>query len=376
MNEPPRRTPDEILAAVQREGQGQLRVYLGAAPGVGKTYTMLQDARLQKTAGLDVVVGVVDTHKRADTAALLDGLEQIPPRRVEYRGIWVEELDVAAVLARRPEVVLIDELAHSNIPGSPHPKRYEDVEDILEQGIDVWTTLNIQHLESLNDVVKQVTGVRVRETVPDRIVRDAQEVRLIDLTTEELIDRLKAGKVYQPHVVPHALKNFFRAGNLHALREMALRVVADNTDDQLEDYMDRHDIAGPWPVNDRILVCITPSPSGDRLIRRGVRRAQRLKAELYVVYVRRHQLTVEQEKILAAHVQLARQLEAKVAELRGERVAEAILAYAREHHITEIIMGKSRRSRWQELREGSVITQVLRGAGSIDVMVVAPNEPD
>lgn len=376
MNEPPRRTPDEILAAVQREGQGQLRVYLGAAPGVGKTYTMLQDARLQKTAGIDVVVGVVDTHKRADTAALLDGLEQIPPRRVEYRGIWVEELDVAAVLARRPEVVLIDELAHSNIPGSPHPKRYEDVEDILEQGIDVWTTLNIQHLESLNDVVKQVTGVRVRETVPDRIVRDAQEVRLIDLTTEELIDRLKAGKVYQPHVVPHALKNFFRAGNLHALREMALRVVADNTDDQLEDYMDRHDIAGPWPVNDRILVCITPSPSGDRLIRRGVRRAQRLKAELYVVYVRRHQLTVEQEKILAAHVQLARQLEAKVAELRGERVAEAILAYAREHHITEIIMGKSRRSRWQELREGSVITQVLRGAGSIDVMVVAPNEPD
>ena len=376
MNEPPRRTPDEILAAVQREGQGQLRVYLGAAPGVGKTYTMLQDARLQKTAGIDVVVGVVDTHKRADTAALLDGLEQIPPRRVEYRGIWVEELDVAAVLARRPEVVLIDELALSKIPGSPHPKRYEDVEDILEQGIDVWTTLNIQHLESLNDVVKQVTGVRVRETVPDRIVRDAQEVRLIDLTTEELIDRLKAGKVYQPHVVPHALKNFFRAGNLHALREMALRVVADNTDDQLEDYMDRHDIAGPWPVNDRILVCITPSPSGDRLIRRGVRRAQRLKAELYVVYVRRHQLTVEQEKILAAHVQLARQLEAKVAELRGERVAEAILAYAREHHITEIIMGKSRRSRWQELREGSVITQVLRGAGSIDVMVVAPNEPD
>jgi len=375
MAEPPRRSPEEILAEVQREGRGQLRVYLGAAPGVGKTYTMLQDARLLKANGHDVVVGIVDTHKRPDTAALLEGFEQIPPRRVEYRGIWVDELDVPALLARHPQVALIDELAHSNIPGSVHAKRYEDVEEVLEQGIEVWTTLNIQHLESLNDVVKQVTGIRVRETVPDRIVRDADEVRLIDLTTDELIERLKQGKVYQPHVVPHALKNFFRPGNLHALREMALRVVADSTDDQLEDYMDQHAIPGPWPVNDRILVCITPSPSGDRLIRRGVRRAQRLKAELYVVHVRNRTLTVEEEKVLAAHVQLARRLEAKVVELKGDHVAQAILTFAREHHVTEIIMGKSRRSRWQEWREGSVITQVLRGAGNIDVMVVAPSEP-
>ncbi len=375
MRDESRPSPEEFLERIRAEGRGELRVYLGAAPGVGKTFTMLQDARLLREHGVDVVVGIIDTHKRADTAALLDGFEQVPLERQQYRGIWVEELDVPALLERHPDVALIDELAHSNLPGAKHAKRYEDVEDVLQAGITVWTTVNIQHIESLNDVVKQVTGVRVRETVPDRVVREADEVRLIDLTPDELIDRLKQGKVYQPHVIPHALKNFFRAGNLSALREMSLRVVADSTDDQLETYMDEHGISGPWPVNDRVLVCITPSPSGDRLIRRGARRAQRLKAELYVVFVRQRMLSVAEEKQLAIHVQLSRQLEAKVVELKGDHVAETLLDFAREHHITEIIMGKSRRSRWDEMRHGSVITKVLRGAGHIDVMVVAPDEP-
>lgn len=374
MSEPRRRSPEDILADIAREGSGQLRVYLGAAPGVGKTYTMLVEARALKASGVDVVVGIVDTHQRRETDAQLSDLERIPPRKLDYRGIWVEELDVAAIIARHPQVALVDELAHSNVPGSQHQKRYEDIEEILAAGIHVWTTVNIQHLESLNDVVKQVTGVRVKETVPDRVLREASEIRLIDLTTEELIDRLKQGKVYQPTVIPHALKNFFRQGNLDALREMALRVVADSTDDRLEHYMDAHAIPGPWPVNDRIMVCITPSPSGDRLIRRGVRRAQRLKAELYVTYVRRPSISVEEAKNLASHVQLARLLEAKVVELQGEDIAETLLAFAREHHITEIIMGKSHRTRWEELRHGSVINRVLRGAGTIDILVVAPDE--
>lgn len=374
MPESRRRSPEELLAEIEREHLGKLRIYLGAAPGVGKTYTMLGEAQYLRETGVDIVVGVVDTHGRPDTAAKLAGLECIPPKVIEYRGITLEELDVPAIVARRPEIVLVDELAHNNPPGSLHQKRYQDVEEILAAGIDVWSTVNIQHVESLNDVVKQVTGIRVQETIPDRIVRDASEVRLIDLTPEELIERLKQGKVYKSTVVQHALKNFFRTGNLHALRELALRVVAESTDDRLEDYMASHDIRGPWPANERIMVCITPSPTGSWLVRRGARRAQRLKAEFYVVYVRTENFPPETERGLAEHVQLARRLQAKVVELRGEDTALTILNFAREHHITEIIMGQSNRSRWQEFRRGSVINRVLRGAGPIDVLVVAPEQ--
>ncbi len=353
--------------------RGRHRVYLGAAPGVGKTFTMLGDAHTALEQGIDIVTGIIDTHERAETAALIDGLERIPLVRTTYKGLEVGELDVPAVLARGPDVVLVDELAHTNADHSKNAKRYQDVEDLLAAGINVWSTLNIQHLESLNDTVRQITGVRVRETVPDSIVREANEIRLIDLTPEALIERLKRGKVYQGRRIDQALQNFFRTGNITALRELALRVVADDTDDRLENYMNRHAIDGPWPTHDRIMVAVTPSPNGARLLRRGYRIGQRLKGEFYVVVVRPadgSSFSAHDEETLTSHIDLARQLGAQVFELRDSNVPRAIVHFAQEHHVTEIVMGESLRTHWQEVFKGSVINEVLRQMSNIDILVV------
>src|SRR5438094_5717630 len=281
--------PDALLAHVRdeeaRRARGKLKVFFGAAAGVGKTYAMLEAARAQRAAGVDVVAGVVETHHRAETEALLADLEILPRRRIEYRGATLEELDLDAALARRPGVLLVDELAHTNAPESRHPKRWQDVAELLDAGINVYTTVNVQHIESLNDVVAQITGVIVRETVPDRIVEQADEVELIDLTPDDLLQRLKEGKVYLPQQAERAVQNFFRKGNLIALRELALRRTADRVDAQMQHYRQDHAIAETWPTTERILVCVSPSPMAARLVRAARRMAARLRAEWLVVYV-------------------------------------------------------------------------------------------
>ncbi|PSR32467.1 MAG: histidine kinase [Sulfobacillus benefaciens] len=367
-----RRTPEEILEQIRRMSRGRHRIYLGAAPGVGKTYTMLSDARGARDQGVDVVVGIVDTHGREETAEMVHGLEVMPLRMTLHKGLAVGEIDVAAIMKRAPDLVLVDELAHTNPEDASHPKRYQDVEDLLASGIHVWSTVNIQHMESLNDLVRQITGVRVRETIPDTIIQNADEVRLIDLTPEALVDRLKRGKIYQRNI-DQALQNFFRVGNLTALRELALRAVADDTDDRLESYMHRHAIEGPWPTQDRIMVAVTPSPNGERLLRRGYRTARRLRAEFYVVVVRPEGHPVfatDDETRLTAHLTLAEQMGAQIVQLQNNRVAHALVQFAREHHITQMVMGESLRTRWQEIWRGSVINEVLRLTSNIDILVV------
>lgn len=367
-----RRTPEEILEDIRRMSRGKHRIYLGAAPGVGKTYQMLADAHIAREQGIDVVVGVIDTHGREDTARLIEGLEVIPLKEMKHKGLDVGELDIDGVMARGPDLVLVDELAHTNADSARHEKRWQDVEALLAAGINVWSTLNIQHIESLNDTVRQITGVRVRETVPDSFVKQA-EVRLADLTPDQLIDRLKRGKVYQGRAIDQALQNFFRTGNLTALRELALREVANYTDENLEMYMNRHAIEGPWPTHDRIMVAITPSPNGARLLRRGYRISRRLKAEFYVVYVQPADrgFAPKDEETLKSHLDLAKQLGAKVVALRESNVPRALVQFAREHHVTEIVMGESLRTRWQEMFRGSIINEVLRLTSNIDILVVA-----
>src|SRR3979490_716553 len=294
-----RPSPEALLEAARREESraGRLRIFVGAAPGVGKTYEMLQQARARKTDGYDVVVGVVETHGRRETEALLEALEVIPRRRLEYRGQWLEEMDLDAVLARHPQIVLVDELAHTNAPGSRHPKRYLDVEELLSRGIHVYTTVNIQHIESLNDVVAQITHVGVRETVPDSIFDRADAVELVDITPGDLIERLKEGKVYVPHQAERALAHFFSPGNLTALRELALRRTAERVDEQLLTHMQGNAIAGPWAAGERVLVCISEDPRAAGLVRYTKRLADRLHAPWTAISIetrRSLQLTDEQ----------------------------------------------------------------------------------
>ena len=279
--------PDELLKHIQTEesARGRLKIFLGYAAGVGKTYAMLEAAHQRKKQGVDVVVGYVETHGRVETEAFVSGLEVLPRRQVEYHGVRLPEMDVDAVLKRHPALVLVDEFAHTNAPGSRHPKRYLDVEEILDAGIDVYTTLNIQHLESLNDVVAQVTGVMVRETVPDRVLDEASEIEVIDLPPEELLTRLQEGKVYIPEQAQRAIQKFFRKGNLSALREMSLRRAAERVDDQMRTYMRTRAIPGPWPATERLLVCISPSPLAEKLVRTTRRLADELNAEWFAVYV-------------------------------------------------------------------------------------------
>lgn len=370
--------PDELLTRVQREAQqaprGKLKVFLGYAAGVGKTYAMLEAAHQRKQEGMDVVVGYVETHGRAETEARLVGLEVLPRKQDIYRGIQVTEMDVDAVLARRPQLVLVDELAHTNAPGSRHLKRYQDVEELLAAGIDVYTTLNIQHLESLNDIIVQITGVTVRETIPDSVLEQVTELELTDLPPDELLLRLKEGKVYIPEQAAQAIRNFFRKGNLTALRELSMRLAARRVDDQMRDYMKAKAIPGPWPAAERLLVGVSAHPQAERLIRSTYRLAEELKTEWLAVYVEtpdHTRLSPEERERIARTLSLAEQLGGQSITLPGRSVPEALLEYSKKHNVTKIILGKPLRPRWKELMFGSVVDSLVRMSGEIDVYVIS-----
>ena len=367
-----RPSPDALLKAAEKERRGKHKIFLGAAPGVGKTYEMLSAARRRKAERIDVVVGVAETHGRAETEAQLAGLELVPRRVVEYKGRTLEEMDLDAVLKRRPALVLVDELAHTNAPGSRHPKRYLDVEELLTAGIDVYSTLNVQHIESLNDVVARITRIRVRETVPDRIVDAADEVELVDLTPADLMARLREGKVYVREQAQRALRHYFSPGNLTALRELALRRTAERVDDQMLSYMREHAITGPWAAGERVVVCLDPSPAAANAVRAAKRTADGLEAELIALYVEtdRHATLSEAEHTgLAETMRLAAQLGAEVVTVPGRSVVEEILAFARARNATRVVVGKSQRSRWFELRHGSVVDQLVRSSSGLAVEV-------
>lgn len=373
-----RPSPEALLEAARREeGRvGKVRIFVGAAPGVGKTYEMLQTARARRRDGYDVVVGIVETHGRKETEALLEGLEVIPRRRVDYKGQWLEEMDLDAILERRPQIVLVDELAHTNAPGSRHPKRYLDVEELAGHGIDVYTTVNIQHIESLNDVVAQITHVRVRETVPDAIFDRADAVELVDLTPDDLIQRLKEGKVYVPKQAERALAHFFSPANLTALRELALRRTADRVDEQLLTQMQAHAIPGPWAAGERILVCISEDPRATGLVRYAKRLSDRLHGPWTVLYVesrRGLQLTEEDRDRIADTLRLAESLggEAVTIPTSNGRIADDVISHAKTYNFTQIVIGKSNRSRWFEILHGSVVHDLVRRSGNISVHVIS-----
>ncbi|RPJ22898.1 MAG: sensor histidine kinase KdpD [Chloroflexi bacterium] len=373
--------PDELLKHIQADEQarrrGKLKIFLGYAAGVGKTYAMLEAAYQRKAQGVDVVVGYVETHKRIETEERLKGLDVLPRRQVEYHHVTLPDLDVEAVIKRRPQLVLVDEFAHTNAPGSRHPKRYQDVEDILEAGIDVYTTLNIQHLESLNDVVAQVTGVIVRETVPDRVIDEASEIEVIDLPPDELLTRLQEGKVYVPEQAARAIQKFFRRGNLTALREMSLRRAAERVDDQMRLYMQTRAIPGPWAAGERLLVCISPSSLAEKLVRTTCRLAGELNAEWVAVYVevasRPENNPVNRERI-GRILQLAEELGAKSFTLAGRSIPDAVLEYAHKNNITKVVVGKPLKPRWQEIIRGSIVDQLVYASGDIDVYVISARE--
>ncbi len=374
-----RPNPDQLLVRVQAEeeqqARGKLKIFLGYAAGVGKTYAMLDAAQHQrKGSGVDIVIAYVETHGRKETDALVQGLEVIPRRRVEYRGAALSELDVDAVLARKPKLALIDELAHTNAPGSRHPKRYQDVEELLEAGIDIYTTLNIQHLESLNDIVAQITGIIVHETIPDSVIDEASEIELVDLPPDELLQRLKEGKVYVSDQAARAIERFFRKGNLTALRELSLRRTALRVDDQMRAYMETRAIVGPWAANERLLVCISPGALSERLVRTGRRLADELQAEWYALYVETpdHQrLSAEQRERITRALGLAEALGAKVMTMPSPSIAETVVHYARSHNVTKIIAGKPLRSVFQQLLHRSVVDQIIQQSGTIDVYVIS-----
>ncbi|UCI09038.1 sensor histidine kinase [Mesorhizobium sp. B1-1-8] len=378
-NHETRPSPDALLEHAEREGRGRLRIFLGAAPGVGKTYEMLMAGRARRADGIDVVIGIVETHGRKETQALVDGYEVIPRLKVEYRGRTLDEMDIDAVLKRRPALVLVDELAHTNVTGSRHPKRYLDVQEILSQGIDVYTTLNIQHVESLNDVVAQITRVRVRETVPDSIIDQADDIEVIDLTPNDLIQRLHEGKVYFPQTAQRAIENYFSPGNLTALRELALRRTAQRVDEQLLNHMQSHAIPGPWAAGERVLVCVDPRPGGAARIRYARRLADRLRAPWTALHIDTPRLAgmSEQDKDrLATNLRLAEQLGAEVTTIPGQNVAQDIVRHATTNNFTHIVVGRPTRPRWRELIEGSLTYDLIRNAGDISVHVISGTERD
>jgi two-component system sensor histidine kinase KdpD len=376
-----RPSPEALLEAARREDSraGRLKIFIGAAPGVGKTYEMLQSAHARLKAGIDVVVGVVETHGRAETEALLRGLEVLPRKRLTYKDQTLEEMDLDALIERRPQIALVDELAHTNAPGSRHPKRYLDVEELLSHGIDVYTAVNVQHIESLNDVVAQITHVRVRETVPDSVFDRAEAIELIDLTPDDLIQRLKEGKVYVPKQAERALEHYFSPGNLTALRELALRRTAERVDEQLLNHMQANAIAGPWAAGERILVCLSEDPRAAGLVRYTKRLADRLHAPWTAISIetrRSLQLTDEQRDRLADTMRLAETLGAEALTIPGvgRRIADDVINFAHANNVTQIIIGKSTRSWWFELMRGSVVHDLVRRAGNISVNVIAGDD--
>lgn len=379
-----RPTPEEMLARLHREeaqevtsstspGSGHLRIFLGAAPGVGKTYEMLVEAREALEAGRVVVIGLVETYNRPLTTAQIANLEIVPRKKIEYGGIVLEEMDTEAVIARHPAIALVDELAHTNAPGSKHEKRYEDVLDLLHAGVDVWTTMNVQHIESLHTSVETITGIAVRETVPDWVIDQADEVSLVDVSVDEMHRRMKEGNIYPASQARMALQNFFRKGNLTALRELALRRTAENVDTALERYMQDHQIDDPWPAAERILVAVDHRPFSKDLIRRGWSLARGLRAPLIVVHVRAttQALTTDDEANLHDNIELAEDLGAEIVTIEGRDAAETVAGFASERHITQIVVGKTQRSQFREMLKPSMSRRLLNLVTQ-DVHIVSP----
>jgi two-component system sensor histidine kinase KdpD len=369
--------PDALLREVEREEEkkGILKIFLGYAPGVGKTYSMLNEAHILESRGEDVVVGIAETHGRLETEALLKNLEIIPRRRLEYQGIVLEELDLDAILKRKPAVVLVDELAHTNAAGSRHPKRYQDVNELLDNGIDVYTTMNVQHFESLNDALEKITGIRMQETIPDTFLDRADEVQVIDIPLEELFERLKEGKVYVPKQAERAMQNFFQRGNLVALRELMLTHVARKIDTELLNYMRAKAIAGPWPAGERVMVCIAPSPFARQLLRKGYKIAKDAHAEWYAVYVSTpslKEMSPQEKAYLSEALNLADELGAKITTLSGMNVADEILRFAQENNITHIVIGKPLRFRLFGLWRGSPTSRLLHTKSEFELHLITP----
>ncbi|VVT09640.1 sensor histidine kinase KdpD [Rhizobium sp. EC-SD404] len=376
MNKDSRPEPEALLAEARKEGRGRLKIFLGAAPGVGKTYAMLEAAQRRKSEGVDVVVGVVETHRRAETEQLVAGLDVLPRTEIAYGGRPLAEMDLDGLLARRPRLALVDELAHTNVPGSRHAKRWQDVEELLDAGIDVYSTLNIQHLESLNDVVARIVRVKVRETVPDKVLELADEIELVDLPPEELIERLRQGKVYVPEQIARAIQNFFSKGNLTALRELAMRVAADRVDAQMAAHMRSHAIAGPWPAQDRVLVCVNEAPVSKALVRAAKRMAERSRTDWIaasVVTPQSEHLPDAAKDAIAETLRLAETLGADIATIHSEsHVADEILAFARSRNVSRIVIGRPRPRRFTAwFTRETVAEEIIRKADDFEVTIIS-----
>jgi len=371
--------PEEWLeiASPPEKTRGVFKLFLGYAPGVGKTFSMLSEALRRRGRGEDVVIGFIETHGRKGVEELAEQMESVPRRKIEYKGTIFEEMDVDAILARHPQVVLVDELAHTNIPGSKRRKRYEDVQELLAAKIDVISTLNIQHIESIAPVVRSITGIVVRETVPDWVPLTASETVMVDLTPEALQNRMKRGDVYSTEKVERSLKNFFRRGNLIALRELALRQVAEQVDRSLESYMEAQDIRKNWGVRERMAVCVSSNPAGQYLIARGARMARRMDAELYVVHIDREFGPKESnQSALAANLRFAESLGAKVVRLKANSVADAVADFVRSKHITQVIFGRAPVRDWRKYLYLSAVHRFLRESPAVDVHIVTQEAED
>ena len=373
-----RPSADALLERIKETERARLRIYIGAAPGVGKTYEMLRDAHALRARGLDVVVGLIETYGRSETDAQLQDLELIPRRRIEYRGVTLEEMDIDAILARRPQLCIVDELAHTNVPGSRHEKRYEDVIEILDAGIHVMTAVNIQHLETLNDAVARATGVRVRETVPDTFLSRADEVVNVDVTVEELRNRLREGKIYKPEKVEQALASFFRKGNLSTLRELALRAVADEVGQKAATYRAREGLE-PALIPERVMVCMSSNAQAPRVLRAGSRIAGRLGARWYAVFVetpreKPGRIRPGDAQALQENIRLAESLGATVVRVRAERPSDGLIAFAQREGVTHVIFGQTARTRWELLWRGSTLDRFLAAVPDAAVQVVPLGE--
>jgi two-component system sensor histidine kinase KdpD len=353
--------------------RGCHKIFLGYAAGVGKTYTMLSEAHRRASRGEDIVIGYVEPHLRPDTLALLEGLEQVPPKTIAYHGCEFTELDTDAVIARSPSTALVDELAHTNVPGTRHEKRWQSVEELLDAGINVLSTVNVQHFESLNDVVCQITGVCVRETMPDRVLDQADEVELVDLPPDALLNRLKRGAIYAPEKIDQALSNFFRRGNLVALRDLSLRKTTEEVDDDLDEFIASHDVDKTWGVADRVLVAVTPRPASAKLIRRGYQLARRLDGELWVIHVKPSAVLLSGSEQAAVDElrRLCAELDGEFIDVSADNVAAGIIEFARAHQITFIVMGQSARGRMDEVLRGSIVNRIMRETRNIDMVIVA-----
>lgn len=368
-----KKSPDQFLKEIENAQKGRLKLYIGAAPGVGKTYEMLRDAHELKETNIDVVIGLVETYGRKGTGEQIKDLEIIPLREIAYKGVVLKELDLEAIIQRRPQVVIVDELAHTNVPTSKNNKRYEDVLELINKGINVMTAVNIQHLESLNDYVNRMTGVKVRETIPDSMLELADEVEVIDISIDALRERLRKGKIYSQDKIETALNNFFRVGNLTALRELTLREVANEVDEYLMEYKNEKHVEGLMGAQEKILVCVNLNFNAEYLIRRGYRISKMLKAPLYVLYVRKQDILTDCNKVkkLTDLSQLCKKLEAEFKIVTSKDPAEPIIKFAKENAITQVIIGQSARTRWHEILRGSIVRKIMRGTKYVDVLVVA-----